>query len=160
VVPRALLGDKFPFESWKYVGDQTIICVHLGQSQWSFMKSFITLNFHEESQWSFMKSFMEFAVREYESFMWCKKSFIPMKLHWHSYLVLFLVSCAHETWTEVGLMDPCTTFYGILLFFYQTGVTLSSGIIKHWRTLLLTHQKQSCIFLCEVDFNSATNIYR
>ena len=36
-------------------------------------------------------------------FMGCEENFIAMKLIWHSYLVLNLGNCAHETPTETGI---------------------------------------------------------
>jgi hypothetical protein len=35
--------------------------------------------------------------------MGCEESFTTMKLHWHSYLVFSLDSCAHEACTETGI---------------------------------------------------------
>ena len=43
--------------------------------------------------------------------MGCEESFITMKSIWHSYLVLSLGNCVHETLTETGLM------YGSSIFF-------------------------------------------
>ena len=36
--------------------------------------------------------------------MGCEKSFITIKFIWHSYLILSLDNCAHETPTETGFM--------------------------------------------------------
>jgi hypothetical protein len=33
--------------------------------------------------------------------MGCEESFITMKLHWHSYLVFSIGSCAHEIETDL-----------------------------------------------------------
>ena len=43
--------------------------------------------------------------------MECEESFITMKSIWHSYLVLSLGNCVHETLTETDLM------YGSSIFF-------------------------------------------
>jgi hypothetical protein len=40
--------------------------------------------------------------------MLCEKSFIPMKLHWHNYLIFSLGSCVHEICTKIGLNTPST----------------------------------------------------
>jgi hypothetical protein len=49
------------------------------------------------------------AKRENVSFMGCEESFITMKLHWHSYLVFSLGSCAHETWVSLSAQFHCTS---------------------------------------------------
>jgi len=44
--------------------------------------------------------------------MGCEESFIIMKLIWHSYLVLSLDNCAHETPTETSLRSVSMEVYG------------------------------------------------
>jgi hypothetical protein len=47
--------------------------------------------------------YVDVTKRECESFMGCEKSFTPMKLHWHIYLVFSLGIYVHETYTETDL---------------------------------------------------------
>ena len=49
--------------------------------------------------------------------MGCEESFITMKLIWHSYLVLSLRNCAHETPTEIGLIYPFLYLVAIYIFY-------------------------------------------
>ena len=70
--------------------------VFLGQSQWEFYGGFYDIKYHHFC-WHCKE-------REGWSFMGCEESFITMKPIWHSYLVLSLDNCVHETPTETGLI--------------------------------------------------------
>jgi hypothetical protein len=90
--------------------------------------------------------YADVTKRECESFMRCEKSFIPMKLHWHSYLVLSLGNCVHKTCTETGLRQMISNSRdqgnnGAL----RQG--LKPALIMHVRmqaSLQLGHQLTSC----------------
>jgi hypothetical protein len=49
--------------------------------------------------------YVDMAKRECENFMRCGKSFIPMKLYWHSYLVFSLGNCIYDICIETSLSD-------------------------------------------------------
>ena len=48
-------------------------------------------------------NFTDMAKRENDEVSWDVSRVLVIKLIWHSYLVLSLGNCAHETLTETGL---------------------------------------------------------
>ena len=55
--------------------------------------------------------------------MGCEKSFITMKLIWHSYLVLIVGNCVHETPTETVLEQQ-----QLVNYFWESDAKVMQGL--------------------------------
>ena len=80
--------------------------------------------------------------------MECEESFITMKSIWHSYLVLSLGNCVHETLTKTGLM------YGSSIFFLSL-----ASLGNHVGAALISYKPSHRVVIgCFTTYEIATSL--